>query len=400
MESVKPSTKQLYAYVDPFDTTTLTPKIPDGKSTTSIGVGFTSHGEFTMTETNHMLIVLVPGLNRFSYVFDGVRLMYPRGPRFGFTADNGFEKRQIGTSDEMYFKALDDIYMWRQVSLGLRISPTSALCEVEGSWESISVPISRFATDHTYESLTSSFNMTNLYFETLVGTNWANHETFKTGRVADLSDVVFSPLGRNTDHPFHHVENKMMFFGGNAEDGLTDTRENCIPWALLRNYIYDNTYNAVVIRIDTRNPIRLLITTRSNQERILQEGALERRYHTESDKSIVTPSHTQDMKRAATGNSHVTTRNAMKRLKFAVEKVNKKVVKPFVKGSDDVIEGAAKALGVAATAKAVLEGLKKISAPVEEVVEDVVEDISIFVDEDGAEFLEALETLGEAVTEG
>ena len=393
MSSAQASTKQLFAYVDPFDLTTHTPKIPDGKSTTSIGVGFTTRGVVNTVGGVGTYIVLIPGFTRFCFVISSAGGLFdPPDYQFGFTTDSGFSKTKVGSDGAFFFSARDSVYMWRQVSLGLRIMPISALSTINGSWESISVPISRYANDHEYSVDDWAFNLTIEYINELAALEWVNHETFKSGRLADIGDLVFSPLGRNTDHPFHEMESRMYFFDGEDENMIERGKENSISWALLREYIYDNTYDAVIVKVVSEMPVKLLLTARSNHEHVQQEGALERRYHTESERAVVTPMVAAQMKRKHTGGSHVSLAKRGRRLKFVVRKLNEKVVQPAVHGAEATVEGAAKVAGAAAAMKAVYEASKKLATPVDEIFEE----LESLAEEGGEEVMGVVEDVSAA----
>lgn len=238
------TTDYVRSLLDPFDQTFPQPKLLDGSVTRSSGLKFRATGNITLDAAGgNNLIVMFPGLgNGFcwastSNAITNTHTAYPT--HLGTTADRA------------------NVRKTRLVSQGLRLSLLNSSDDNEGYWEAIRVPVEGLnirdisaPTGEDYMLYPSG---------TPDGwTNFANYNTFQTGRLRDLHRFLFKLNSTAPDHPFTEV----------LPSGTTPTVDNC----------WDKGFDMIIIRlvgrIDAVTPTMLQYDFISNHEVVYKDNTV------------------------------------------------------------------------------------------------------------------------------
>lgn len=241
-------TGYLSILVNPFSTSTMAPKLLDGKVPRTSGLRLRSTGEITCNTAAPTMIALLPGLsNSLCYNVDGTTVVVP--PAFG---------GHVGTTADRA-----NVQRGRVVSAGLRLTLINNADQNDGYWEAARIPVS--STDFTIDATTgvAKFN-----FIAATSTNLSQYQTYQTGKVRDLHRIQFDLSSQDTEHDYNNLT-------ASAGGEMIDTR-----------------YDVVVIKINGRtgtgvDPTKLMYDSISNQEVVYKENTALARLMTKTKRSTV-----------------------------------------------------------------------------------------------------------------
>lgn len=232
--------------VNPFSTSTMAPKLLDGKVTRTSGIRLRSTGELSCYTSGPSMIALIPGLsNSVCWNIDGSTVVAPGA--FG---------GHVGTTTD---RAL--VQKCRLVSVGLRLTLINNADQNDGYWEAARIPVS--AADFTVNSTTGLATFGFISDETK---NLSQYQTYQTGKIRDLHRIQFDLASQSTEHDFN-----LVVASAGAE-------------------MLDTTFDVVVIKINGRtgsgiDPTKLMYDTISNQEVVYKEDTALSRLMTKTKRS-------------------------------------------------------------------------------------------------------------------
>ncbi len=230
----------LAIFKNPFARSSITPKIPDGKTDFSAGIRFQNIAEHVMDPEGVMTFILYPGFGAGVRVL-GTLASYSQGG----IAPNGFPNAfggggvvfqpltsqgswNIGSqnnptatvpqnnayrSDATLQQTLNQ---WRLVSQGLRLSLTNNAQENDGWWESIRLTVptdteywgyspagGANAVDYTNCRIVPRYDVGTHNQD--AGFSIVDHPTYKSGKLRDIHKCTFKLNSRNGDHNFTEI---------------------------------------------------------------------------------------------------------------------------------------------------------------------------------------------------
>lgn len=297
---------------DPFNTTNVSPKIPDGKAQLSCGIRCQGLKEMYASEDGGPLLITVfPGLP-FSWSAKNSFLV-------GANANEKTINRISPTNHEYYDKldirapindadadgdgvmdddavAVDPIQLtgvvkidkWRIVSQGLKVSVVNSCEEIEGWWECIrtqwtpahfsqenggfyckfptGAPSKRdWIVNANGAVVEHTMNPTN----DLTG-NWMQHPTYQTGKLKDIHKMAFNLKQTSADHDFVTIRQDIY---------------DELPANVTNGELLDPAMDCLHIRLhgvpaSEANFTKYLLHHISNQEIVFDELCDERRFMT------------------------------------------------------------------------------------------------------------------------
>lgn len=302
--------RHLKVYNDPFSFATKAPKIPDGKTVSSIGLANRATYQFTVTQevTN---IVLFPGLECAGFIHES----QPGQPQNidAFSVMHLNDKNVFTNTDNplvLTQNTQSSIHRWRNVSLGMHISLVNNAEENDGWWEACRFGIPSAANEYITSRLNgnSSFLMLPATAIDLTADEMNRLPSYVNGDLRDIKYTTFNCLPEGNEHDFVSMRNNYEFTTG-AGNQLVERQNSSIaklgqkaplPFdtprafdkdsALNHQFIHDvvdQGWDAILIRVhgrtttDARNSV-LRITVAQNQEIIYDERSLNSRFHTKS----------------------------------------------------------------------------------------------------------------------
>lgn len=181
------------AVLDPFDRTTMQPKLPDGKIGTSVGVKYTVTREhYNVGSGNIMHAILFPGQSGGLYVqgcqnFNSVPASSP-----AYTDGGGFSYTDATADDMQTLSAKENYHSWRIVSQGVRFELLNPAEQDDGWWEAVRLTDIMSLFDYRIEQHDNGAGRTNSFFApywqlaNYQGANIADEKTYEAGRLKDL----------------------------------------------------------------------------------------------------------------------------------------------------------------------------------------------------------------------
>lgn len=246
MSSTTGDVGYLSILVNPFSTSTMAPKLLDGKISRSSGIRLRSTGELTCYTSGPTMIALIPGLsNSICWNLDGATVVAP----------NAFSGH-VGTSTD---RAL--VQKARLVSVGLRLTLINNADQNDGYWEAARIPIS--ASDFAIDATTGKATFGFIADETK---NLSQYQTYQSGKIRDLHRIQFDLASQDTEHDYNNIV-------ASAGSEMIDTK-----------------FDVVVIKINGRtgvgvDPTKLMYDTISNQEVVYKEDTALARLMTKTRRS-------------------------------------------------------------------------------------------------------------------
>lgn len=251
-------------YLHPFAQTTQQPKIPDGKMNTSIGVQNNLQSEITTEPADDSLyatyyFVLYPGWNLAMTVYKKTH-----GTQFAAMAatidTNSGYWRQNPTNNTRWDSTPNSPCFWRMVSQGMRITALESSANIQGHFESVSLPVNiqRDETTYSQQPVGTGENCrfirpTNEYIEKLEENTqlWRNSKTYTSGTLEELKNLVFRQVVNDTDHTPKPIDS--YFFSETEVVNHIDSTT-------------DSSFQMRIVRIRTRGEQELLVNIVVNKE--------------------------------------------------------------------------------------------------------------------------------------
>lgn len=306
-KSKKPSqvAKHLKSYNDPFYPHNAAPKIPDGKTTQSIGLSNRKTLEFTIAApiTN---IMLFPGIQGMCVIH------WNDGVNDNFRLVNLDDNKNFSwtSADELAQIDSNAIHKWRCVSQGIHISLTNNAEENDGWWEACRVGTPTGAGEY-YRGRTTGNPLQLNVFPPFVGRDlgsedMARNPSYVTGDLRDIKYTTFNLKPDGDEHEFRELRkfynlpaggapasgNFLVELNGAAvafQDIFDMTNDDALNHDFVRNMI-DVNWDTIIIRVHGRivptgqigrnSSLRLAFA--QNQEIIYDERASNARFHTNS----------------------------------------------------------------------------------------------------------------------
>lgn len=301
--------KQLEVFHDPFSAATSQPKIPDGKTTESLGISVQTVGEIVNEvdgDADTMHLLLFAGQNTGLIAFDsnsgiaGTQI-------YGFEDAGGCDWTDVGGSGGNVSQN-QEYGQWRVVSTGLRLSLLNAVEEDDGWFEAVRLnePLQTLdyflaTVDRTIHGanngcIVPGFPATRAGFKTRT---LSNEPSYVTGLLRDFENYQFDLHGKLDHHDFIQGKQNLYlettaisastpfvspFTGDFTADGYSSVYD------VINQYI-DPGYDMIYIRVHSRantsantalNGSRLHYNLVSNQEITYQGDQRDSRYQTVS----------------------------------------------------------------------------------------------------------------------
>lgn len=235
--------------INPFSTSTMAPKLPDGKVPRTSGIRLRNTGELACSITGPSMIALIPGLsNALCWNISGAATVAAPAAFSG----------HIGTVADRA-----NVQKGRIVSAGMRLSLLNNADENDGYWEACRMPVS--ASDFTIDATTG---LARLNFLVDATKNLSQYQTYQTGKIRDLHRIQFDLSSQDTEHDY----NTLL---AAAAGDMVDTR-----------------FDVVIVKINGRlgtgvSPTRLMYNCISNQELVYKEDTALARLMTKTKRSPV-----------------------------------------------------------------------------------------------------------------
>ena len=298
-------TDQLHLYHDAFAGTTASPKIPDGKADSSVGLHMQHVREISGANTDGvMYMILFPGLGCLARVNGTTAGNSPQSvvdfPEWRlnsqWTSDNFVDH----TTDYRITRR-SDLAKWRMVSAGLQMKLLNTSEEDDGWWEAI-----RMHTDIASEDWTlKSFQPTALgdwslgsHLVRTIPTDIveSSDKSYATGLLRDLGKVQFDLKPTYVDHEFitpaeaHNVKNEVGGINGTSPhptasyDCVFDDGSDVLQRMVREST--DQSFDTILIKIhgrpNTGTTTRLHCNFVANYETIYSRSTDLSLFHTKS----------------------------------------------------------------------------------------------------------------------
>jgi len=308
--------KQLEVFHDPFSNATSQPKIPDGKTTESLGLSLQSVGEIVNEEDGNpiqgdastMHLLFFPGQNGCLFASNvddtgGVGAFNT----YGFDDAGGPDWLNMGISGGTVSQ-YTPYAQWRTVSAGLRLSLLNSVEEDDGWFEAVRLneplsPDDFYLSTKGRQTLSGTdvgichpaYPITQVGFATRV---LSNEPSYVTGLLRDLENFQFELHGKMDHHDF--VQGKENIYIG--ADSIGASNPVLSPYQaefnsdghddvydMVNQYI-DPGYDMIYIRLHCRenvsgsvlNGSRIHYNFVSNQEVTYRGDQRDSRYQTQS----------------------------------------------------------------------------------------------------------------------
>lgn len=303
---------QIKAVLDPFDRTTMQPKLPDGKIGTSVGLKYTICREhYNVGAGNIMHAILFPGQSGGLYVigcqnFNSVARSSPE-----YTDAGGFSYAHDGVNDMQTLQARENYHSWRIVSQGVRFELLNPAEQDDGWWEAVRLTDILSVFDYRIEQHDNGTGRTNSFFAPFwLLSNYqtrslSDESTYESGRLKDIHTRQFHLHQVKDEVDFTQLCSPISTEGG-VETGLgavpnpfvvdfngagganAGERYGMQNYNAIRNYI-DFGYDAIYFRFHCRDPAtptRLLTHVVSNQEIQFAQQSGESRFETQNTRLV------------------------------------------------------------------------------------------------------------------
>lgn len=324
---------QLYVFHDPFSGKTTQPKIPDGKTTHSLGFTTECVEEIACAATNpdntiHM--ILFPGMANCLLSFGATNksAAYAGGQARNFylpsfSVSNGLDWTAITSSAGGDVGQIDNYSYWRNVSVGLKLKLLNSVEEDDGWWEAIRLRpelkgdqwwLTTAGNDSfkTQNGIVAPIGLAN----DIQNVELANDPSFATGLLRDLHRVQFELHGITDHHDLQQMQNAYEMSAGDigtVEDYATGRNIGILSangdgaMDVLKAF-NDMSYDMVYIRLHCRNPVtgspsRFHVNARINQEIVYDQNQREHRFMTRTHNIGTGATSVHSSGRAANGSA-------------------------------------------------------------------------------------------------
>jgi hypothetical protein len=217
---------RLILYNSPFTVGYSTPKIPDGKTTSSLGLRQQTVFDAETTAAP-MNIFFYPGL--FNGIFlDGYERTSNQGIK-PYSSEGMKITLPFGNNaqvEKMAFSPPNDLDKWRIVSQALKIRLLNSMDDNEGWWEAVRYTLNPKDGAKWLSMSAKPFSGTDDVMKTIGTTHVAvpdaesvlkvtdngmmQHPSYTTGRLKDIHHVVFQLKPTNGDHDFVATDNNIV----------------------------------------------------------------------------------------------------------------------------------------------------------------------------------------------
>ena len=299
-------TDQLHLYHDAFAGTTASPKIPDGKAESSVGLHMQTVRETIGGRLNgDMYIVLFPGLgvcaridgsNRFDTELGMID--FPEWRETSQYTGDGFTSH----ISDYRIQRSDNLAKWRLVSSGLQMKLLNASEEDDGWWEAIRLHHDIASEDWSLKAFQPSgigdWSIGSHLCRKVppAGPIETSDKSYATGLLRDLGKVQFDLKPTYKDHEFiTPAASHNVITGGGAINGTSaDTTNNNdvvfdpgsdVLQRLVREAT-DQSFDTILIKIhgrpNTTTPTRIHCNFVSNYEVIYDRSTDQSMFYTKS----------------------------------------------------------------------------------------------------------------------
>jgi len=266
---------QYYRY--PFAKNSSQPKIPDGKIESSIGLSRKQIVSFQIdvdaVETPVVYILHIPHFNNMCTVYQKDANFNWVEQETAYTIDSGH--MTVNQNDTLYSISKNSPVMWRLVSAGLKLLPTSASVNLDGFYETITVPVKLTKESWAKEAVAlPDVGVQHLKWAPapqvlldLENTKltWRNHQSYHTGNLSELHRFAYDLPVNNPDH----TPREFL-------DSYGSTSENYI-----KDYI-DNNFLMRIIRVEGKAEQDFNILLQTNYEFVYGFDSILRAFQTEN----------------------------------------------------------------------------------------------------------------------
>ena len=298
-------TDQLHLYHDAFAGTTASPKIPDGKAESSVGLHMQAVREaIGGAEDGEMNIVLFPGLGVCARI-SGSTAVDTETAMVDFPAWRD-TSQYTGTDfvdhlSNFRIQRFNTLSKWRLVSSGLQMKLLNASEEDDGWWEAIRLHNDIESDDWCLKAFfppgVGDWSIgSHLCRNVPVGPIETSDKSYATGLLRDLGKVQFDLKPTYVDHEFitpaeaHNVRNGVAYADGSfampenpSDAGFADGSD--VLQRMVRDAT-DQSFDAILIKIhgrpNTISPTRLHCNFVSNYEAIYDRVTDLSLFHTKS----------------------------------------------------------------------------------------------------------------------
>jgi len=298
-------TDQLHLYHDPFAGTTASPKIPDGKAESSVGLHMQSVEEITGgLSSGEMWIVLFPGLGVVARTA-GTNSGNGRAAMIDFPEWRNTSQWQgdnfVDHDTPYRISRSSDLAKWRMVSAGLQMKQLNASEEDDGWWEAIRFHTDIGSSDWSLKAFQSpalgDWSIGSHLCRTVdTGLIEPSDKSYATGLLRDLGKVQFDLKPSYVDHEFicpaqaHNVDTSVGALNGTSSDPVQSTDVVFDTGSdVLHRMVRDSTdqsFDSILIKIhgrpSTATPTRLHCNFVANYEAIYSRQTEYSLYHTKS----------------------------------------------------------------------------------------------------------------------
>jgi len=298
-------TDQLHLYHDAFAGTTASPKIPDGKAESSVGLHMQAVRETIGGRLNgDMYIILFPGLGVCARIDGSTRFDTELGmvdfPEWRETSQYVGDGFTDHITDYRIQRA-NTLAKWRLVSAGLQLKLLNASEEDDGWWEAIRLHNDIESDDWCLKAFfppgVGDWSIgSHLCRNVPVGPIETSDKSYATGLLRDLGKVQFDLKPTYVDHEFvtpavaHNIHNSGTHPNGtsahatNANDVAFDSGSDVLQ-RMVRDAT-DQSFDSILIRIHGRPnvtaPTRIHCNFVSNYEVIYDRSSDLNLFHTKS----------------------------------------------------------------------------------------------------------------------
>lgn len=311
--------RQLETFHNPFANTTQQPKIPDGKTTHSLGLHGQTVGEFSNKEdgaSNIVECIIYAGINGIFQVVNTNLENQVYSDRhhyvFGFEGMNAADWSAATTNVARFAVDNQDNYaMWRTVSAGVQLKLLNPTEEDDGWWEAIRINREFRPDEMMLTTVNNSLDRAEnghfgydkeLFVNLQSNTNIANEPSYATGLLRDLHRLQFELHSSIYGHDFIKMErftevppgmmstltnsdtiNKQVNFVDGFNSGTTGTIKD------IHDLYIDQSYDLIYLRLHCRendsvsaasNGSRFHVNAVSNQEIVFPVQERESRFET------------------------------------------------------------------------------------------------------------------------
>lgn len=260
-------------YANPFAAASYGAKIPDGKSTLSVGQRFQQRDEYVTDENGLLEMMLFPGINNCLMVRGDGHTIAKTG--LPVTNHGAFAFANSPPDQNVTQSSASEMNKWRTVSCGMTVKTVNTFDDNDGWFEAIRVTHNRTDAMPVYLDAgtqkvvpgidASAQGNSNVMPWIDSQANLVENPSYISGSLREMSMILFKLTAHAEDHDFQELGKR--FEASELVDGSFDT---------IYVRIYGRAAKAGV------TPTRILVHTCHNQEIMYDEGSALSRFHGKS----------------------------------------------------------------------------------------------------------------------